>query len=410
MKQVSKNHQHTIFHRSKQDSIRIPTDFDHNIAWYEASNNQWIAFDRSTGDIRDVQPFPAVQKQNQAIQATAPAWPTLPAPLPMDDSWPGWRADMGPFRSFLAMGMVPNDADPDIWWMQTGMYFRPCRISTGLEDHTVVPNLAVVPEGRPDMAIEECMADAAYHFPATSLEFTGSGSGAGESMSSSANARSLGYFSGAHHFRSGISHFGQVCDESDGMSSHFVLPSQPLRLNDSLAGCGPLHPATSPYRTAQLGTAPSPSSVSAPGTSNAGMGKDSQAIERQICETSKPGSSQPAPKKRQRRLEGSRQNNRPAAGTEASSFNFWPSQTSTPSNQSYPEGAQRTIPHPLSHTPDLPQSIATDSPTGLIRDEEGIRSVLPSAEARQRIIKDFDISAARLCFPQPLRRRTLTRD
>lgn len=62
---------------------------------------------------------------------------------------------MEPFRSFLAVDMIPVDADPDIYWIRSGMYFHPLRISTCQEDDLVVPNLVVLLNDLPVMSIQE---------------------------------------------------------------------------------------------------------------------------------------------------------------------------------------------------------------------------------------------------------------
>ncbi|KAL8786938.1 MAG: hypothetical protein Q9213_002480 [Squamulea squamosa] len=199
--QVQKRHGRILFCWGKYQDIPLPTVFGSNNAWYEASNREWIAFDRTTGEVRsDIDPFPnaqvgatsalsgistqktetwtyhnadhenqeqarqhtrtitsqAVQRPNQKL-TSVPQLPSYQAP-PAQAQPPfshGWRADVEPFRSFHAVGMHPVDADPDVLWLRSGMHFRPMRISTAQQDNSVEPNLLVFREGLPSITIQE---------------------------------------------------------------------------------------------------------------------------------------------------------------------------------------------------------------------------------------------------------------
>ncbi|KAL8991301.1 MAG: hypothetical protein Q9169_007898, partial [Polycauliona sp. 2 TL-2023] len=137
---------------------------------------------------------------------------------------------------------------------------------------------------------------------------------------------------------------------------------------------------------------------------NFGVRKHSQALSRQDHEISILKSSQPAFKRPRTTVGGIRRQERPPPGTSQALSSHprlsAPLRTILSTAQDTPPPrvpAQGLTMQPLPHMANMGQQIATNSPTSLVRDEEGIRAVMPSAEARRQSIKAFYIGAARTC-------------
>lgn len=336
------------------------------------------------------------------------------------------------------MNLEPVDADPDIFWMRSGMYFRPCRISTGREDNLVMPNLVVVREGLPSISIYEYMRalqrtslplngqredgevgvrygsvprvnqsgaqdqnlSGTIHYPeAQRGGFVQPVFGAAGVLSSFGATINMDYVptaSAVHHIPQswgGLPGESHVSSPWGGVPAHSFSPSK---------GCQvfrPKHPYPRPPATG----------IPAPSQPSAGVRKHSQAFDPLDHELLS-SSTQAASKKPRTLFAGVRYQDRPSAGT--SPFVAPPPRAFPPPNHAIsrptltktqnmpppPIPSRQPSTHPLPHIPNQSKNMATNSSTSLVRDPEGIRAVMPDEASRRESVRDFDINAARMCF------------
>lgn len=128
------------------------------MSWVEGPDQTWIGCERETGLVRlNVNPFPAdsflkhcspakfsshdmlmIHRLKVLLNQAQPAHP--------EPQWcfDGFSADTEPFRSFIDAGLAPIDRDPDVIWRCEGGLYRAHRISTGMADDAVTPDLVVL--------------------------------------------------------------------------------------------------------------------------------------------------------------------------------------------------------------------------------------------------------------------------
>ncbi|KAL8751563.1 MAG: hypothetical protein Q9199_006326 [Rusavskia elegans] len=345
------------------------------------------------------------------------------------------------------MNLEPVDADPDIFWMRFGMYFRPCRISTGCEDNLVMPNLVVVREGQPGISIHEYMRSFQRPSPLSNGPREDVDVGAHYGSIPRVNQSGLTAedqnISGTTHYPeappggfvqpvSGAA--GVLSSSGNTMNMEYVptapavhhipqLPSRPLREPHVSSPWGgvpahsfsPLKPDVDPRKsdTTRPGCHPYPrppsTGIHAPSQPSAGVRKHSQAFDPLDHEPLPSTSTQPASKKPRMLFAGVRYQDRPSAGT--SPFVAPPPRVFPPPNHAIsrptlsktlnmplPPISSQPSKHPLPHVASPSKTMAINSPTSLVRDPEGIRAVMPDEASRRQSLRDFDISAARMCF------------
>ncbi|CAO1603841.1 hypothetical protein XANCAGTX0491_007419 [Xanthoria calcicola] len=443
LSRVTKAHPHIIFHWSKVIDSRLPLAFTQNVAWYEASNEEWIAFDRITGEVRSkIDPLPRFRiDQTAATSYEAPSSARVP-----DGPWLGWRVDNEPFHAFLAMNLEPIDADPDVVWFRFDMYFRACRISTGLQDLSAVPNLVVIREGLPDMSIQDYMrlfqrpslpsngprenGDVGFHSDSVPRFYHSAAQG---QQVANAEHHPEAFFDGPVQHTSGVGGdaviSGDSMDEEDVKSEsifHHVPPLQIGRPGEPQApsplghvptqSFSPLKPDTDPrksnitrpgsqvIRSNHPQPRPPTTVISAPSPSIARVRKHSQAFD--------PLQYEPFPPVTQKRrlFDGIRYQDRPTAGI---SSNLGPPPRLLPSTDHTAPGPALTntgnmppppistrhpTTHPLPQVPNPSKSIDVKPPISRVDDPEGIRAVMPDEASRRQSIREFDLNAARLLF------------
>lgn len=431
---VTKAHPRIVFHWSKVIDSRLPSAFTHNVAWYEASNEEWIAFDRITGEVRSkIDPLPRF-RIDQTASTSYEAPPSARVP---DSPWLGWRADNEPFHSFLAMNLEPIDADPDVVWFRFDNYFRASRISTGDQDDLAVPNLVVIREGLPDMSIEDYMRMFQRPWPPSH----GPRENGDLGLHSDSVPRTYHndpqwqqIANAGHHPQGFFDDFIQPTPEDTTNIENVKLesifhhvpplpigrpgePQAPSPLGHvPIQSFSPLKPDTDPRKSnitrpgsQVLGSnhpQPQPPSTvaSAPNPPNARVRKHSQAFD--------PLQYEPFPPVTQKRrlFDGIRYQDRPTAGI---SSNMGPpprllpplDQTASRStltntgNMPPPPISTRTpTTYALPQVPNASKPIAVKPPISRVDDPEGIRAVMPDEASRRQSIREFDLNAARLLF------------
>ncbi|KAI4262618.1 MAG: hypothetical protein L6R42_002211 [Xanthoria sp. 1 TBL-2021] len=381
LSRITKDHSRIVFHWSKSKDNRLPTVFNQNIAWYEASNKEWIAFDRTTGEVRsDIQPFPELQ--TGVIKTVPPPYQAPPPAAIPNVYWSGWRADIEPFRSFLAMNLEPVDADPDIFWMRIGMYFRPCRISTGCEDNLAMPNLIVVREGQPGISIHEYMRTFQRPSPLSD------------------GPREDGDVRAHYGSVPRMSHSGPTAQDQNISGTVHYPEAPPGGFGQPVSGAAGVLSSSGNTMNMEYVPAAQPS---------AGVRRHSEAFD-PLDREPLPVSSQPASKKPRTLFAGVRYQDRPSAGT--SPFVAPPPRVFPPPNHAIsrptlsksrdmpppPTPSRQSFTHPLPHVASPSRTMAINPPTSLVRGPKGIRAVMPDEASRRQSLRDFDINAARMCF------------
>ncbi|KAL8751135.1 MAG: hypothetical protein Q9184_006169 [Pyrenodesmia sp. 2 TL-2023] len=135
-----------------------PMKFPNRMSWVEGPNQTWIGCERETGLVRlNVNPFP----DDSFLKHCSPGMfsshdmqmihrlKVLLNQAKSSDPEPRWcfegfSADTEPFRSFVDAGLAPIDRDPDVVWLCQGGLYRAHRISTGMADDAVTPDLVVL--------------------------------------------------------------------------------------------------------------------------------------------------------------------------------------------------------------------------------------------------------------------------
>ncbi|KAL8771470.1 MAG: hypothetical protein Q9209_003140 [Squamulea sp. 1 TL-2023] len=486
---VQKRHDRIIFSWGKHRDFSLPMVFNKNNAWYEASNHEWIAFDRTTGEVQsDVDPLPSAETCNiqdlirrttyenqdkrtnhevdyqredrvrqspqtaiqQAVHGSNQNHSSIP-PLPLSDQdppaqaqpplGPGWHADLEPFRFFLAVGMDPVDADPDILWLRSGMHFRPMRISTGQQDNSVVPNLLVFREGLPSITIQEYIQSIRQQESMSGVT-KDTGTEHEQTPVSYVSAHSEAPFGGS--IQHGLETLGNISSFTDLLNMDFIpneshfqgmtdSTSTPLPELDVYNPCNGIprpsmsskEPQTRQRKTDTHTTGLLPPSIcggswwndlSAPTSPAAASEKRSQAFDNHNHRGPTMDSSQSAIKKPRTASDGVMSHGKLSTESALETTALAPILQVDQIHSTCNRGGKRitTLPptsliqpigQPVVHVHNLAQTLSINSPTSLVRDPEGISAVLPDEATREQIIKDFDDSVAktklgRLAGPQ----------
>ncbi|KAL8926692.1 MAG: hypothetical protein Q9208_002766 [Pyrenodesmia sp. 3 TL-2023] len=147
-----------VFSWSSLGAAWPPMRFPNRMSWVEEPDQTWIGCERETGLVRlNVNPSP----DDSFLKHCSPGMfsshdmqmihrlKVLLNQTKSTDSEPQWcfegfPADTKPFRSFVDAGLAPIDRDPDVIWLCEGGLYRAHRISTGMADDAVMPDLVVL--------------------------------------------------------------------------------------------------------------------------------------------------------------------------------------------------------------------------------------------------------------------------